>query len=82
MITPLSAQLGDASLEVRTDLYRSMGKVAYRRETDREIIQVSARRRAVDLERVGGATPQGTPRRFPQLSRPITIESGDLELPS
>ena len=50
-------RLGDATPELRAELYRSMGiKVAYRREADREFIQVSARLRGVDLERVGGGT--------------------------
>ena len=49
-------RLGDATPAVRAALYRSMGfKVAYRRETNREMIKFT-RLRARDLFRVGGAT--------------------------
>jgi hypothetical protein len=49
--------LQNADIELRADLYRSLGlQLAYRRERDLEYLQVAASIGAVDLERVGGGT--------------------------
>lgn len=49
--------LQNADIELRADLYRSLGlQLAYRREGDLEYLQVAASIGAVDLERVGGGT--------------------------